>query len=110
MSDTISRRKAFRLQPVLLVAKSNPKKRGSMSWDRFEGYFEIDWEVENTVQDLLDAGKVRMDDIMHDRAHGFIVVGEEAIESYREQLEIEKEQAIEAARKLLEEVDGPAKK
>ena len=94
----------FRLQPVLLVATTNPKKKPSMSYDRFQAYFDLDWEIEQTVADCLEAG-VRMDDIRHDSEHGFILLGEEAIEAHRDQMEIDKEKAIEAARALLASIE-----
>jgi hypothetical protein len=76
-------RQRFYQTPVLLVVDSNPKKKGSMSWERFQNYFTVDKEYDDyTVQDCLDAG-VRMDDIRHDSEHGFILLGEEAIEAYR---------------------------
>jgi hypothetical protein len=77
----LSTRAKFRLEMVKLVVDKNPKKPGSMSFDRFEKYFEVDKLGDYTVQDCLDAG-VRMDDIQHDRAHGFIIVGESEIELY----------------------------
>lgn len=101
---TISARKAFRLSPVLLVATTNPKKKPSMSYDRFQGYFDYKWSEDpmgTTVQDLLDAGTIRMDDIKHDQAHGFIVVGEADITAHLEALEQAKEDAIAAAKALL---------
>jgi hypothetical protein len=96
----INKREAFRLQPVILVADKNPKKKPSMSYDRFENYFTIDWTIEQTVQDCLDAG-LRMDDIRHDSEHGFILVGEGAIEDHKLKMELEKERKIEEARALL---------
>lgn len=86
MSKELTKRELFRLQPVLLVVDKNPKKNPSMSYDRFENYFKVHAafapEYDYTVKDCLDAG-VRMDDIQHDRAHGFILVGDEAIEAHR---------------------------
>lgn len=66
----LTARQKFRLQIVTVVAESNPKKKGSMSYDRFNDYFtlkggeSVDWVLRNTA--------VRMDDIRHDNAHGFI--------------------------------------
>lgn len=63
-------RQKFRLQRVKLLATENPKKKPSMSYDRFQDYFglegtpTVDWVLRNT--------NVRMDDIRHDSAHGFI--------------------------------------
>jgi arginine/lysine/ornithine decarboxylase len=86
MAKELTKRELFRLEPVLLVWTTNPKKEGSMSHERFENYFKVHEsmapEYDYTVKDCLDAG-VRMDDIMHDRAHGFILVGEEAINEHR---------------------------
>lgn len=101
MVETTSRRQAFRGLPVLLAATSNPKKPGSMSYDRFEGYFDIDWSEDQTVGSILDKRVVRMDDIMHDSNKGFIIVGQEAIENYYATLMVEHIDAIEAARELL---------
>ena len=73
---TLSPRDLFKLEPLTVLVTTNPKKPGSMSYERFEGYFSLEGEV--TVQDALDAG-LRMDDIRHDSAHGFIHIGEGAI-------------------------------
>jgi hypothetical protein len=102
MTETTSARKAFRAQPVLLVATSNPKKAGSMSYDRFEGYFDIDWSEDQTVGSVLDGRNVRMDDIMHDKGKGFIIVGQDAIDDYYAQAMVDHIDAIEAARELLD--------
>jgi hypothetical protein len=88
MSKELTKRELFRLQPVLLVWATNPKKNPSMSYDRFENYFTVHnahgggKDADYTVKDCLDAG-VRMDDIQHDSKHGFILLGEEAIDAYR---------------------------
>jgi hypothetical protein len=109
---TLSKRALFRTQSVLVIATSNPKKPGSMSYDRFENYFKVVEKFGNdgdySVQDCLEAG-VRMDDIQHDSKHGFIVLGDEAIEAHRAALEAKREADIEAARKLLASVDKKAK-
>jgi hypothetical protein len=67
-----TKRQLFRAQIVTVVATENPKKKGSMSYDRFQDYFglkggeSIDWVLRNT--------SVRMDDIRHDSDHGFITL------------------------------------
>lgn len=68
---------------------TNPKKKGSMSYDRYQGYFaalqeatdkasggdpDFDGDVTFTVADAYRHG-VRGDDIRHDQEHGFIVLG-----------------------------------
>jgi hypothetical protein len=73
----LTTREKFYLTPVMLLAETNPKKKPSMSYDRFENYFAIDWTTPQTVASCLDAG-LRMDDIRHDSAHGFIHLGEGA--------------------------------
>ena len=82
----LNSRQKFYLTPVLLVVDKNPKKKPSMSYDRFENYFKVHEGIDHdyTVQDCIDAG-VRMDDIRHDSKHGFILLGEEAIENYRKE-------------------------
>lgn len=66
----LTKRQLFRLQTVTVVATENPKKKGSMSYDRFQDYFtlkggeSVDWILRNT--------SIRMDDIRHDSAHKFI--------------------------------------
>lgn len=107
MSKPLTKREAFRLQTVLLVATTNPKKKPSMSYDRFECYFDIDWSKEQTVQDCLDAG-VRMDDIRHDSEHGFILLGEEAIADYKAKQAQAKVDALEAARALIAAAEAEA--
>ncbi len=61
---------------LTVLATTNPKKKGTMSHERFEGYFKLVGDC--VVQDALDAG-LRMDDIRHDAAHGFIHLGDGAI-------------------------------
>lgn len=99
-------RAKFRLEPVILVSTSNPKKNPSQSYDRFQGYFKIDWKKPQTVGSILDAGVVRMDDIRHDKDKGYIVVGADAIKSHEKAMEKAKKDEIEAARKLLASIDG----
>jgi hypothetical protein len=66
---------------VRLNVTKNPKKKPSMSYDRFKGYFAIDWTIEGgvSVQDCLDEG-LRMDDIRHDSGHGYISLAENGAE------------------------------
>src|SRR4051812_25528678 len=104
----LSKRALFRLEPVLLVATANPKKPNTMSYDRFQNYFAVHAkfapEHDYTVADCLDAG-VRMDDIIHDKAHGFIVVGEEAIKAYRDDLVKAQKAELKRARELVAAAD-----
>lgn len=65
-------RQKYRLQRVKLVAKENPKKKGSMSYDRFQDYFGLDAKSPPTVDQVLRTTNIRMDDIRHDSDHGFI--------------------------------------
>jgi hypothetical protein len=77
---TLSKRDRWKATTMVrLNATKNVKKKGTMSYDRFEAYFRIDWTVEGgvSVQDCLDEG-LRMDDIRHDSAHGFISLDEGA--------------------------------
>jgi hypothetical protein len=73
----LTTREKFYTTLVTLLATSNPKKKPSMSYDRFQNYFSIDWTKPVTVADCLDNG-LRMDDIRHDSAHGFIHLGPDA--------------------------------
>jgi hypothetical protein len=59
----------------------NPKKKGSMSYDRYNGYFDAlakasEVDDENPVFTVADAYAcgVRGDDIRHDQEHGFITL------------------------------------
>lgn len=83
MTKELSKREQSYLEPVKLIVTENPKKPGSMSYDRFQNYFECERKYEQgyTIKDALKEG-VRMDDIRHDQAHGFILVGDAAIEEY----------------------------
>lgn len=62
----------FELTPLTMLPIANPKKPGTMSYDRFQGYFTPGIE---TVGDAFAAG-LRMDDIRHDSNKGFIKLGE----------------------------------
>lgn len=83
---TLTKKEIFRLGIVTLAIDHNPKKKGTMSYDRFQGYFTFDWaavaegNAEVTVQDCFDAG-LRMDDIRHDSEHGFITIEPFAVEA-----------------------------
>ncbi len=55
--------------PLKLVVEGNPKKKGSKSATRFEGYFKA-----ATVGDALANG-VTYQDIAYDTGRGFIKVG-----------------------------------
>lgn len=101
----IGKRELFRREPVILVATANPKKPGSMSYDRFQGYFDIDWEKPQTVGSVLDGRVVRMDDIRHDSEHGSIVIGAENIKAHMAKKEADEKAALEAARALVAKAD-----
>ena len=94
-------RAKFRLEPVILVATSNPKKNPSASYDRFQGYFDIDWAKPQTVGSVLDGRVVRMDDIRHDSDKGYIVIGADNIKAHEKAMEAAKKQAIKDAQALL---------
>lgn len=83
MSKELSKREASYLQPVKLVIDHNPKKPGSASHERFQGYFLCEQKYPDgyTIKDAFNEG-VRSDDIRHDSEHGFILVGDEAIEAW----------------------------
>jgi hypothetical protein len=102
----VSKRDILLGQPVALVAKANPKKNPSMAWDRFEVLIEqCAGNATPTVGQLLKAG-YRMDDVRHDEAHGYIVVGEDDIKGLATQQAADRAAAIEAARALLAEVEA----
>lgn len=71
-----SKKEIEALKPLTVIIDTNPKKAGTMSYERFEGYFPhggLGGPVE-CVQDAYDNG-LRGDDIRHDAAHGFIRLG-----------------------------------
>lgn len=68
-----TKRELLRAAKVTVLVSENPKKKGSMSAERFDNYFKL--TAGQTVADALKAG-VRMDDIRHDSAHGFIQLGD----------------------------------
>jgi hypothetical protein len=89
MTKTIETTKAPTKREVLLASRieitdkgsSNPKKKGSMSWVRYQGYFDAlakatEVDDENPVFTVADAYAcgVRGDDIRHDQEHGFITL------------------------------------
>lgn len=77
LSD-LSKRDRWKVTTRIRVnATENPKKNPSMAYDRFKGYFKLKGDC--VVQDALDKG-LRMDDIRHDAAHGFISLAEEGKE------------------------------
>lgn len=63
-----SKKEIEALREISILATSNPKKPGTMSHTRFQGYFKGQVEC---IQDAFDNG-LRGDDIRHDAAHGFI--------------------------------------
>lgn len=73
-----TKRQLFRAQKVRLLATSNPKKKGTMSFDRFEDYFKLPTASDEllTVDQVLRTTNIRMDDIRHDSDHGFIQLGD----------------------------------
>jgi hypothetical protein len=79
----LSKRELDLLRPVKLIVAENPKKVGSQAHERFEAYFACESKYPDgyTIKDAYKEG-VRGDDIRHDLAHGFILVGEEAIEEF----------------------------
>lgn len=99
-------RAKFRLQPVLMLATSNPKKPGSQSHTRFEGYFGVDWEQPQTVGSLLDGRVIRMDDIRNDHDKGYIAVGEEAIAAAKASIAAAAAKALEDAKALVAASEG----
>lgn len=72
----LTKRQLFRSQTVTLLRTDNPKKKGSMSYDRFNDYFTLDTDNKPTVDWVLRNTAIRMDDIRHDAAHGFIQLGD----------------------------------
>lgn len=56
-------------QPLKLLVEENPKKKGSKSRDRFDGYTGAE-----TVGDARAKG-ITYQDIVYDVGHGFIQVG-----------------------------------
>lgn len=67
-----TKRQLFRAQIVTVVATENPKKKGSMSYDRFQDYFSL--KGGESVDQVLRTTNIRMDDIRHDSDHGFITL------------------------------------
>lgn len=72
----LTKKELIAATPLLLNIDHNPKKKGSMSYDRFQGYFKDGVE---TIGDAFAAG-LRQDDIRHDSAHGFILLGDAVAE------------------------------
>lgn len=101
-----SKRELFRGQKIVLIIGHNPKKKGTASFDRFEDYFKVEYNDTTTVDWMLRNTAVRMDDIRHDSEHGFIAVGDEAIAKHNGKAEEDKAKAIEAAKKLLAEIEA----
>lgn len=83
MEKQLSKRELDNLRPVKLIVTENPKKPGSMAHERFQAYFACEQKYPDgfTIKDAYKEG-VRGDDIRHDQAHGFILVGDEAIEAW----------------------------
>lgn len=89
MTTTTTETKALTKRQITLAStiamtekgEVNPKKKGSMSYTRYQGYFDALAEaIEKggddatfTVADAYRHG-VRGDDIRHDQEHGFIVL------------------------------------
>lgn len=86
--DALSKRDRWKATTrIRLNRTDNPKKEGSQAHKRFQGYFKLEGDC--VVQDALDLG-LRMDDIRHDSAHGFILLAEEgALFDGEEQGELE---------------------
>lgn len=70
--EKMTKSELFEMTPILYIVTNNPKKVGTMSYDRFQGYYNSDIE---TVADAFRHG-LRMDDIRHDSNKGFIKLGE----------------------------------
>jgi len=81
--------------PLFLNIDYNPKGKNTQSFTRFEGYFEGG----RTIGEVMKDG-VRQDDIRHDSAHRFILLGDDAVAAYEAQALAEMEM------KQLESVDG----
>ena len=70
----LSKKALFAMAVVTVNVEKNPKKPGSMSHERFEGYLRLKATGnEFTIQDCIDEG-LRADDFRHDEAHGFITL------------------------------------
>lgn len=69
----LTKRQVFDRSFVRLTEKGskNPKKPGSMSFERYEGYFTL--KKGATIADARKAG-LRTDDFRHDEEHGFIEI------------------------------------
>lgn len=82
-TKTLTKRETLLASTIEITDKGsvNPKKPGSMSHTRYQGYFNalataMEIDEDNpvvTVQMAYDHG-VRGDDIRHDQEHGFIVL------------------------------------
>lgn len=64
---------------LTVLAESNPKRAGSASYDRFEGYLTD--PAPATVKEALDNG-LTMGDIHYDTIHGSIEVEGAEVEEY----------------------------
>ena len=83
VTKTLTKREALLASTIEMTDKgmTNPKKPGSMSHTRYNGYFlalaaALEIDEDNpviTVQMAYDHG-VRGDDIRHDQEHGFITL------------------------------------
>lgn len=64
---------------LTVVTTVNPKREGSQSYERFQGYFGLAEGA--TVKDALDAG-LTMGDIRYDVIHGYIEVDGANVSEY----------------------------
>lgn len=104
----LSKRAKFRLQKVVVLVTTNPKKVGSESHRRFEDYFKL--KGGETIDEVLRNTNVRMDDIMHDSKHGYIVIGDdEAIKAHHEKAEAARKAQIEEMRRIIAAEDAKTK-
>lgn len=69
-----TKKEIYLATPLKLVAETNPKKKGTMSYDRFQGYFN----GPETIGEAFEEG-LRQDDIRHDADKGFIIIGAAAL-------------------------------
>lgn len=64
---------------LTVVTTVNPKREGSQSYDRFQGYFDLAEGA--TVKDALDKG-LTMGDIRYDVIHGYIEIADANVTEY----------------------------
>jgi hypothetical protein len=77
-----TKKELYLATPLVVISTTNEKKKGSASFDRFQGYFEGPESIEEAF-----ANGLRQDDIRHDSERGFIVLGDRALEILKEREE-----------------------